>query len=469
MYADSGFSQPFQNVPSGHGDLPVRLALLGGGGFRVPLVYRALATAPYAGLITKLALYDPDALRLAGIERVLRSMPGIAEPPRLQIFTELEPALAGADVVFAAIREGSTAGRVLDEKVALELGVLGQETTGAGGISYALRSIPRMLEVAELMRRICPSAWLINFTNPAGMVTEALEPVLGKRVIGICDSPIGLVRRAARAADFPLSAGSLAGVDYVGLNHLGWLRALRHDAVNQLPALLDSPERLGGFEEGRLFGPELLGLLGCIPNEYLFYYYNRGQAMAGIRAAAQTRGESIDRQQAQLYPQLAAAGPDAFGLWEAARRSREAGYLAEARASGEERDEPDLVGGGYEQVALSAMTALLTGTPTELILNVRNGGTVPALPVDAVVEVPCRIDASGTHPLPVSTPDLHQLGLMAQLKAVERSTIAAATFGNRQAALRAFTLHPLVDSASVARDLLSAYEMAFPALPKMWR
>ena len=447
----------------------MRLALLGGGGFRVPLVYRALSSEPYAGLITDLALYDPDSLRLAGIEQVLRSMPGITVPPRLEVFTEPEPALAGADMVFAAIREGSTAGRVLDEKVALGLGVLGQETTGAGGISYALRSIPQMLELAELMRHLCPDAWLINFTNPAGMVTEALLPVLGERVIGICDSPIGLVRRAARAAGFPLGAGSLEGVDYAGLNHLGWLRGLRHDGVDYLPALLASPGRLATFEEGRLFGPELLSLLGAVPNEYLFYYYGRAEAMAGIRAAAATRGESIDRQQAQLYPQLAAPGADAFALWEAARRSREEGYLAEARPAGQERDETDLAGGGYEQVALAAMHSLLTGASAQLILNVRNRGAIRALPQDAVVEVPCEIDGHGARPLPVSSPDLHQQGLMAQLKDVERAAIRAATDGDRQAALRAFTLHPLVGSASLARDLLAGYENAFPALPGLWR
>ncbi|HEV7167790.1 MAG TPA: 6-phospho-beta-glucosidase, partial [Micrococcaceae bacterium] len=190
---------------------------------------------------------------------------------------------------------------------------------------------------------------------------------------------------------------------------------------------------------------------------------------AGIRAAEQARGESIDRQQARLYPQLAAAGPEAFGLWEAARRSREEGYLAEVRPLGQERDETDLAGGGYEQVALAAMHALLTDAPVQLILNVRNRGAVRALPPDAVVELPCEIDGRGARPLPVSSPDLHQLGLMAQLKDVERDTVRAATEGDRQAALRAFTLHPLIGSASVGRDLLAGYEKAFPALPELWR
>jgi 6-phospho-beta-glucosidase len=458
----------------------MKLALLGGGGFRVPLVYRALSTPPHEGLITHLALYDPDAQRLAGIAAVLESMPALGRRPELSLHTTLEPALEGAQVVFAAIRQGSTAGRVQDERIALRRGQLGQETVGAGGLSYALRSIPEMLRIAEVLRRVAPEAWLINFTNPAGMVTQALHPVLGGRVVGICDSPIGLVRRAARAAGFPLRDGSLAGVDYVGLNHLGWLRGLhatgdgdRDSGRDYLPALLQHPEQLAAFEEGRLFGLELLRALGALPNEYLFYYYLQREALAGLAAGQQTRGESIDAQQASLYPTLAGAGQDAYRLWDAARRSREEGYLAEARTGLEgadaTRDEADLAGGGYEQVALSAMAALLTGQSTELILNVPNGNAIAGLPADAVIEVPCRIDASGAVPLPVRPPEMHQLGLMSQLKAVETAVVEAVTTGNRSAAERAFMLHPLIDSARVGADLLTDYEKAFPALTTLWQ
>lgn len=162
---------------------------------------------------------------------------------------------------------------------------------GAGGISYALRSIPDMMRVAAMMREVAPDAWLINFTNPAGMVTEALSAVLGTRVIGICDSASGLVTRAARAAGMDLR-GTLAGVDYVGLNHLGWLRRLDDGEKDHLPGLLADPLRLGGFEEGRLFGPDLLRVLGALPNEYLFYYYFHREALRSIGAADRTRGRS---------------------------------------------------------------------------------------------------------------------------------------------------------------------------------
>jgi 6-phospho-beta-glucosidase len=488
----------------------MRLMIAGGGGFRVPLVYRALCSGPYSGLVSEVVLFDVDGGRLAAIEAVLRSMssevrgapdgsPAVGRsswrPPAVTSTTSLPHALDGTDIVFAAIRPGGTAGRVADERVAQDLGLLGQETTGAGGISYALRSIPAMLELAASMRTHCPDAWLINFTNPAGMVTEALVPVLGRKVIGICDSASALVHRAARAAGVPLPAGRLDGVGYYGLNHLGWLYRLESAGRDVLPGLLADADALSGFEEGRLFPQSFLSDLGLLPNEYLFYYYEAARAAAGMRAMARTRGESIHGQQADLYPRLATAGDEAYDLWEAARRSREEGYLAEARASGESRNPEDLAGGGYEQVALAVMRALAGGPgvdgagaggvagtgATELILNTPNsagqslalgGGpqaAIPGLPADAVVEVPCKITPEGAVPIPQARPGEQQLGLLQQVKKVELLTVRAASAGDRDAALEAFAEHPLVGSAALANALLTGYEGAFPELPGLWR
>ncbi|MHA7178708.1 family 4 glycosyl hydrolase [Arthrobacter sp. MDB2-24] len=444
------------------------LVIVGGGGFRVPLVYRALAGGPFAGLVSDVVLLDALPERAHAIARVLDAMPvtGGGPAPSVRVEERLEDALPGADIVFAAVRSGGTEGRILDERVALSAGLLGQETVGAGGISYALRSIPDMMRVAASLRDLAPDAWLINFTNPAGMVTEAASTVLGSRVIGICDSASGLITRAARAAQVDLQ-GSLAGVDYVGLNHLGWLRGLDDGAGDRLPGLLADPLRLSGFEEGRLFGPDLLRVLGALPNEYLFYYYFHREALLSIRSADRTRGEILRDQQRGLYPNLAAAD-DPFAVWEDARRERESGYLAEARAADEERDEADLAGGGYERVALQVMRALLTGTRSELVLNVRNGSTFPGLPEDAVVEVPSVVDAYGARPLPAAPLTPHQLGLMSAVKAVEQQTIRAAVHRDRDAALRALAGHPLVDSFHAATRVLAGYEEAFPALKASW-
>jgi 6-phospho-beta-glucosidase len=438
-------------------------------------------------------LFDVDLSRLAAVTAVLRSMPGPGRRLPVHPTTDVAQALARTQMVFAAIRPGGTAGRVADERVAQDLGLLGQETTGAGGISYALRTIPRMLELAHLMKEHCPDAWLINFTNPAGMVTEALLPVLGRRVIGICDSAGGLVHRAARAAGVALPEGRLDGVGYYGLNHLGWLYRLESGGRDVLPALLSDPQALQSFEEGRLFPQPFLARLGALPNEYLYYYYQQDAAREAMRALPATRGESIHSQQQELYPRLAAAGGEAFTLWEAARRSREEGYLAEARGKDEHRDEADLAGGGYERVALAAMRALSGSGEVQLILNTRNtvpagttrtsplppAGTtgtsalppaaIPGLPADAVVELPCTVTADGALPLAQAAPPPEQLGLLQQVKDVERLTVRAATEGDRGAALQAFARHPLVGSEELAATLLSGYEQAFPGLRKTWR
>ncbi|WP_458111565.1 6-phospho-beta-glucosidase [Arthrobacter sp. R1-13] len=470
----------------------MRLMIAGGGGFRVPLVYRALASGPFSGLVRELVLYDVDPARLEAMGAVLRAMAdesassASGSRPTIRTTTSITQALNGTDMVFAAVRPGGTAGRVTDERVALELGLLGQETTGAGGISYALRSIPAMLELAEAMRQLAPEAWLINFTNPAGMVTEALRPILGSRVIGICDSASGLVRRAAEAAGATLPEGKLDGVGYYGLNHLGWLYRLESGGHDLLPELLSDAQALAGFEEGRLFPQQFLAQLGCLPNEYLFYYYDTAKAVEAMRAAEGTRGESIHSQQQDLYPQLAVAGPAAYSLWESARRSREEGYLAEARPAGEGRHAEDLHGGGYERVALSVMRALAGAGNAELILNTANaargkagagsganGSTaipaIPGLPTDAVVEVPCVVSPEGALPLLQSHPNDSQLSLMLRIKQVERLTIRAATMGDRDAAIAAFAGHPLIASDSLASELLNGYEKAFPALRERWR
>ncbi|MCB5906796.1 6-phospho-beta-glucosidase [Streptomyces pinistramenti] len=438
----------------------MRLTILGGGGFRVPLVHRALLDDPEHS-VSELTLYDTDPRRLSVIAEVLaRQAEGHRAPVRVRLADGLDDALTGADFVFSAIRVGGTAGRVRDERIPLDEGVLGQETVGAGGVLYGLRTIPVALHIAERVAALAPRAWVINFTNPAGMVTEAMAQVLGDRVVGICDSPVGLVHRAARAAGADPSAFGTPGrvtYDYVGLNHLGWLRSLAVDGRELLPGLLGDAAALGSFEEGRLFGADWLRVLGALPNEYLHYYYFRRETLASVRGASETRGEFLDQQQGGFFERAAAGGPgDAYALWERTRLEREETYLADSRkaSGGWQRDSCDLEGGGYDRVALALMRALVDGGSTRLILNVRNRTTVPQLAPDAIVETVCEVGANGPRPLPCAPLRADQLGLMLQLKAVERAAVEAAMFKDRGAALRALALHPLVDSPAVAARIL---------------
>ncbi len=432
----------------------MKLTIVGGGGFRVPLVHRALLADD---LIDHVALLDVDADRLAVVDRVLTAQGAMPSRLRHTVHTDPSEALDGADFVFSALRAGGTASRVLDERIAAEHGLIGQETVGAGGIAYALRSIPASLDLARTIAQVAPQAWLINFTNPAGMVTEALSAV-HPRVVGICDSPIALGRRAAVALG--LDPASVEP-DYVGLNHLGWLRRLLVDGIDRLPELLADPDALQTVEEGRLFGPQLIADLGALPNEYLHWFYFRREGGTGGG-----RGTFLAEQQDRFYRCCPREPDAALAAWDAVRREREATYGAANReaAGGFERAAADLVSGGYEGVALAIMRAIGRDEPATLILNLPNAGRLPELPDDAVIEAPCRVDGSGLHPLPIEPLPDYARGLVTTVKQVERWTIEAAVTGSTRAARLAFTHHPLVDSAAIAVRLLEDYRAALPQL-----
>ncbi|MFC9295338.1 6-phospho-beta-glucosidase [Streptomyces sp. NPDC057011] len=447
----------------------MRLTILGGGGFRVPLVYGALLGDHAEGRVTRVVLYDEDAGRLAAMARVLADQAaaaGVPDAPAVTATGDLDEALRGADFVFSAIRVGGLEGRAADERIALAEGVLGQETVGAGGIAYGLRTVPVARELARRIARTAPDAWVINFTNPAGLVTEAMAGELGERVIGICDSPVGLGRRIARLLG---ARPEDAWIDYVGLNHLGWVRGLRIAGRDELPRLLADTAALESFEEGRLFGAEWLRSLGAIPNEYLHYYYFNRDTVRAYQEAEQTRGAFLRDQQQAFYAEAGRHGLPAgaaLAAWDRTRAEREATYMAENReaAGAGEREEGDLESGGYEKVALALMRAIARDERATLILNVRNRSTLSVLDAEAVIEVPCLVDANGAHPVGVAPLPLHAVGLVTSVKAVEREVLAAAESGSRAAAVKAFALHPLVDSVGVARRLLEGYAAEHPGL-----
>ncbi len=455
----------------------MKLTILGGGGFRVPQVFAAVAADDAVVRVDELVLYDTDASRLGAIRAVVAQLEqDFPRAPRITATTDLDAALTGADFIFCAIRVGGTQARTLDERIALDLGVLGQETTGPGGLAYAIRTLPVMLTIAERARALAPEAWFINFTNPAGIITEGLRRVLGDRVVGICDTPIGLMRRAAlavtssSAASVPgsLLTGSSAvdSFDYVGLNHLGWLRSLEIGGRDRLPDLLADTPMLHGIEEARLMGLDWVRALGALPNEYLYYYYDNREAVARIRDSEATRGEFLLRQQADFYQRAAGLPEHALELWRKTKYEREATYMAEGRPKGQEhaREESDLEDGGYQQVALNLMAALAAGRPSTMILNVRNGDTVNGLPPESVVEVPCTVDSAGIHPHRIAPVDGHMLALMQSVKAVEQLTIEAVVSRSATLAWKAIALHPLVDSVQVGRDLLGRYREGIPGV-----
>ena len=214
----------------------MKVAVLGGGGFRTPLTYTALQSVAARVPISQVVLHDIDRDRLERMRLVLDGLADGAAPClAVRMTTDLEEAVDGADFIWCAIRVGGLEARLVDEEVPIREGVVGQETTGPGGISFALRSLPVLLEIARVIARRAPCAWFVNFTNPVGLVVEALRPVLGERVIGVCDTPTSLCSRVAQLLD---RSPCELWFDYFGLNHLGWLRAVLDASGDRLPVLL---------------------------------------------------------------------------------------------------------------------------------------------------------------------------------------------------------------------------------------
>jgi len=342
--------------------------------------------------------------------------------------------------------------------------VLGQETVGPGGIAFALRTLPAMREVAVAVDRHAPDAWLINFTNPAGIITEALQEIVGDRAIGICDSPDHLCLEVADALGVP--ADELA-FDYGGLNHLGWLIAARHAGRDLLPELLADDGRIAKLPAASLLGAERLRELGAVPNEYLFYYEHAGQAIDGFRRAGATRGQLLAESQAGFYSAVPSNPSDAVRAWRRAVHARNRSYMAEAREEEpaealEGEDDPPT--GGYERAALAVMDGLSGVRPRVLILDVGNRGALPFLRESDVVEVPSVVDRAGARPLVTGELPAEARSLMSAVKEVERLTIRASAEGSRALALEALALHPLVPSPEVAQRILDGYLERQPLL-----
>jgi 6-phospho-beta-glucosidase len=442
----------------------MKLTIVGGGGFRVPLVYRALLDkGPRLGL-EEVVLHDVDQARL---DRIVPVLEGLAaehgDRVPFRCTTDLHDAIEGTDYVFCAIRTGQLEGRVVDESVPLSLGVLGQETTGPGGICFALRTIPPMVRLAQVMAERAPQAWLINFTNPAGMVTEAVQQILGDRAIGICDSPSGMCKRVAAAVG---RDPETLWFDYFGLNHLGWLRGMRDGDTDLLPALLADDAALGAFEEGTLFGGDWLRTIGMIPNEYLYYFYYGSDTVNAIRESPASRGAFLLEQQAAFYAAGSQDPEAAVAAWRATRHDRERSYMQEARDAAGIAGEHDHAeeNQGYEAEAMAVLEAIVLNTRRVLILNTANRTSLPFLDTRAVVEVPCVVGTAG--PVPLSTGDVpaHARGLIELMKDVERTTIDAALTGSPDLAIKAIALHPLVPSVTTARAIFDGYRARLPEL-----
>src|SRR2546423_214134 len=412
----------------------------------------------------EIVLYDVDASRLKRVGGVLRGIDQAeATAVRHRTTTKLDEGVDGADIIYCAVRVGGVEGRFVDETVAIEAGAIGQETAGAGGIGFALRTVPVVTQIANVVERRAPGALFINFTNPVGLVTEAIRRVLGDRVVGICDAPEDLCKRVARALG---RRPQELWFDYYGLNHLGWLRGVLDGNRDLLPNLLADPQKVESIEEGRLFGADWLRSLGMVPNEYLYYYYFEREALDAMRSG-HVRAAWLRGQQASFYEPDDGAPSDALALWQRTLSERESTYMDEAWDGRTEQHHDVPAGrerGGYGGLALGLVDALHSDGHVVRILDVANRSSLPFLDEDAIVEVPCIVGRGGIVPAAIGNVPIETQGLMLQVRAADRAAIDAALSGSRQLAIKALALNPLVPSVEVATRILDGYIARQPAL-----
>ena len=403
----------------------MKVAVIGAGSTYTPELVSGLSREGERIDVRELALHDVDAARLevvGGMASRMLERQGFAG--RLTLTRELDRALEGADFVLVQIRVGGQRARLSDETVPLACGCIGQETTGAGGLAKALRTVPVVLGIAERARELAaPGAWIVDFTNPVGIVTRALLDA-GHRAVGLCNVAISFQRSMAGLLDVQPER---IVVDQVGLNHLTWVRAVWLDGADVLPELLaDHGDALAEQVELPL---RLLAELGAVPSYYLHYFYRHDQVLDeqrdGVPRAAAVA--EIERELLELYrdPSLAEKPP-----------------LLERRG-----------GAFYSEAATGLVGSIVSGDGAVHVVDVRNEGTVAGLAPDDVVELPARVGSSGPEPLPQPPLAPELLGLVQHVAAYERLAVQAATTGDPAIVRKALLAHPLIGQDALAEEL----------------
>ncbi|MEV8522807.1 6-phospho-beta-glucosidase [Streptomyces sp. NPDC052000] len=407
---------------------PKKIAVVGGGSTYTPELIDGFARLRDTLPIGELVLVDPAADRLelvGGLARRIFAKQG--HPGKIVTTSDLDAGVEGADAVLLQLRVGGQAARQRDETWPLECGCVGQETTGAGGLAKALRTVPVVLDIAERVRRASPDAWIIDFTNPVGIVTRALLQA-GHKAVGLCNVAIGLQRKFA---DLLQVAPAEVHLDHIGLNHLTWELGVRLGGPageNVLPKLL--AEHGDTIADDLRLPRQVLDRLGVVPSYYLRYFYAHDEVVREL-ATKPSRAAEVAAMEREL---LTMYGDPALD------------------------EKPELLakrgGAFYSEAAVDLAASLLGngGSPVQVV-NTRNNKTLPFLADDAVIEVPARVDRDGAVPLPVPELDPLYAGLIAHVTAYEDLALEAALRGGRDRVFRALLAHPLVGQYEYADGL----------------
>lgn len=452
-----------------------KLTIIGGGSVRAPFFAHNLAKRADSLHIDTLCLYDVDGEKLRVIGALARHAVSLVSPQlKVVLETDLDSAIRDTSYFVTTIRVGGDHSRVLDEETSVKNRVLGQETTGAGGFFMAARSIPVLEGYCKRIGELAPQAWIFNFTNPSGLVTQALRSRGYDRVIGICDTPSSTKLRIAQAMGYDNDQFSM---EFFGLNHLSWARRAVYQGEEVMDRILAAPHITEEVGELGMFDPELIRLLGHIPNEYLYYYYYRDQASGNIQKAGTTRGVTVEetnrRMMAKLTQMDLEENPaEGLKVYLEHMFSREASYM-QIETTKKVMHTPETLtmpeGEGYAGIAMDFARAVESGVPRQVVLSVPNQGSIHGLADDDVVEITCNVDQNGPTPVSIGRVGDEVFSLIRGVKTYERLAAQSILEGSFSLAVRALMAHPLIGSYNVAKSLVDDFAASQGEYVKHWK
>lgn len=425
----------------------LRVSILGGGSAYTPGLIEGFIRMKDMVPLERLVLMDIDSRKLSVVGTMVKAMLEVEMPDtRVDLTQDRLDAIQDMDFILCQIRVGGLAARHIDEYIATELGLVGQETTGPGGFSMALRTIPVMVDIARDIEVHNPGAWLINYTNPTGLVAEAIHRVCPIKIVSICDEP--MILQEALAGFVGVDPGSLF-MDYFGLNHLGWARRVMLRGNDILPVLRQTLQESPDLDLDRVFGSEVMAdpknrmelrntlriflETGLLPSPYLQYYYFPDEMIRYRIDSGRTRAEEIIELEKALLADF------------------------EEVTAGRKKLEIKRGGRWHADMMIGLLSAIARDSRSIYIVNVPNQGSMPELPYDKIVEVPAVVDASGAHPLAAGNMPAGVRGLVQAVAAYEELTVKSALEGSRMDGLDALVSHPLVPSREIAKKLLDSY------------
>ena len=418
-----------------------KITVIGGGSSYTPELIDGFIQNEEHLQVGEIALYDIDEERLNIVGGMAQRMVRYAEmDTKVTLNTDRPRAIDGAKFVLSSMRVGQMPARIIDEKIPLKYNVIGQETTGLGGTFKAFRTIPVTLDIARDMEKYAPDAWYINFTNPSGIMTEALLKHTNLNVVGLCNNPINTI--AAMAEAFHVEPQDVF-LEWMGLNHVNWVRRVFIKGVDMTQTLMDRLEEFSKIEEMPQFDPELVRTLGVFPTYYLQYYYYHPKRVEEAKAADKSRGEVVLEVEKELLKKY--ADPNVLV------KPEELAQRGGAR---------------YSEAAVNLILSLMLDRRDVQIVVARNGSSIADLPADASVEVPCMIGAHGVTPLVMGHLPESIRSLCQQVKAWESATVKAAVSGSCKDAVLAMLQNPLVPdyptAVALVDEMMEAHKKYLP-------